>query len=243
MTTRLRDRVLNECGLFDAHHVWMDAEAIDDDTLPLLTESLLATYADAMPLGARLRFLAAIRRHVALPPDLRHPNAMSTASDSESRDDQRPVVSLKQPPQNTAPTVVEPPSRTRRVWNAFVWLLALPFRALYACLRVLALGAWRFAALWVTLALYTAVGVFGGVSLYKDLAAYRFSFGNVAVFGSWYVLIGLFVFSLLFSLVWVHSIWVHFVLGERDFIFGDPNAKKADEPVHTAKRAKPTKHE
>lgn len=238
-TTTLRDRLLRECGLFDAHHVWMDAEAIDDDTLPLLSDALLATAAaESMPLGARLRFLDAIRRHVALPPDLRRPNAMSTASDSESREET--LVTNKV----VAPVPQRPPSRLLRIWNGFVWLLALPFHALYACLRLLALGAWRFAALWFTLALYVVVGVFGGLSLYKDLAAYRFAFSNVAVFGSWYVLIGLFVLSLLFSLVWVHAIWVHFVLGEPDFIFGDPNAKKtSDDPVAAKRQVKSTKHE
>jgi hypothetical protein len=246
--TELRDRVLRECALFDAHHVWMDTESIDDDTLPLLTESLLATYGDSMNLGARLRFLAAIRRHIALPSDLRH--AMSSTSDSESNDEtSRPAVAATvvksspvQPQQST------PPTRFRRFWNGFIWFLCLPFRAIRECLRLFLRGLWHFAAVWATLTVYVVVGVFGGLSLYKDLSAYRFGFGNIAVFGSWYILIGLFALSLLFSLVWVHSIWVYFVLGQPNFIFGDPQELANDkrQAVGTKKdqpRPKQTKHE
>lgn len=241
--TELRDRALRECALFDAHHVWMDAESIDDDTLPLLTESLLATYGDSMNLGARLRFLAAIRRHIALPADLRH--AMSSTSDSESRDETNPVVKSLLPPA-AAPLAQPqlPPTRLRRIWNGFIWFLCLPFRAIRECLRWFLLGLWHFAAVWVTLTLYIIVGVFGGLSLYKDLSAYRFGFGNVAVFGSWYILIALFLLSLLFSLVWVHSIWVYFVLGQPSFIFGDPQQLSKDtQAVKAKERPKLTKHE
>lgn len=248
--TELRDRALRECALFDAHHVWMDAESIDDDTLPLLTESLLATYADSMNLGARLRFLAAIRRQIALPPDLRH--AMSSTSDSESRDETNPVgvtaAAAPPPPAAAAPpppALAQPPTRLRRILNGFIWFLCLPFRAIRECLRWFLRGLWHFAAVWITLALYVVVGVFGGLSLYKDLSAYRFGFGNVAVFGSWYILIGLFILSLLFSLVWVHSIWVYFVLGQPSFIFGDPQqlSSKEKQAVRPKDRPKQTKHE
>lgn len=202
----------------------MDAEQIDDHTLPLLTEPLLAQYAAHMPLGARLRFLDAVRRHFAVP---RHVPPSSASSDSEGP----PIVTAAAAP---LPVPSVPPATVLSRLSATVWwLVALPWRAACGVARVL----WRFAALVVTLIFFAVLGAVGGVALHKDLSAYSFQFGNVAVFGSWYVLIGAYALLLAFSLVWMHAIWLYFVLDEPTFVFGDPRAHRQAAAAAAAKKS------
>jgi hypothetical protein len=205
-TVSLRNRLLLECDLLSADLLrWMDDNAIDDRTLPLLTDAHLLTVQPPLPLGARLRLLHAIQQ------------ATKTTTTT------------------TTPTPT-PTTRSRlsSVLAACVSLLCLPLRAL-SVLRPVARFLWRYAAFCVTLLFFSGLGVFGALALHKDLSAYAFQFRNVAVFGSWYVLLVLFVLISLGSLVWMHNIWLYFALEERSWLFGDPKAHRDEAQVKKPK--------
>jgi hypothetical protein len=179
----------------------MDDNAIDDRALPLVTDAHLLAVQPPLPLGARLRLLHAIQQ------------ATTTTTTTPT-------------PTTTPPTpTLVPRSRLSAVLAACVSLMCLPLRAL-SVLRPVARFLWRYAAFCVTLLFFSGLGVVGALALHKDLSAYAFQFRNVAVFGSWYVLLVLFALISLGSLVWTHNIWLYFALDERCWLFGDPKAHR-----------------
>jgi hypothetical protein len=216
MSVDVRNRLLFECDIVSVDVLrWFDDNAIDDRTLPLLTDAHLLLVQPPLPLGARLRLLNAIHAHF-------HTNPNPTLAPATPS-----APSAAAPP---APAATPSVSVMARLLAVIVTVLWLPWRLVTLVARLflpVARFCWRYAALFVTLLFFAALGFVGGVALHKDLTAYAFQFGNVAVFGSWYAIIVAFAVIAVGSLIWTHHIWLYFALDESSWIFGDPKLHRA----------------